>query len=118
LHRKVGLTQRHNLLAGVGILDQQITAVAAQVDIDDLAFPAFAVLNRPVRVQEVVADAFAAVRAGDLRAFDDTVEPLPGGVVEQGGEVTRRPVLLSFRAYLLDGLERGDVRSWSALGLL
>jgi hypothetical protein len=83
------LPQRHQWFAGVGILDDEVTAVAGQRPVFNRPLRARTDADHFVDVNKMVGDLVAAVRAGFARLGDDGGEIAEGRFISTGSSARK-----------------------------
>ncbi len=108
LHSKIGLTQRDDILLGVGVLDNQIAGIAGKLVIFDAPLPALADRDHFADLSKMIRRVLSAGAARPDRPIDRLLEVAPLGVAEHICQIARRPEL-ALAIHLTDALEGRDM---------
>jgi hypothetical protein len=110
LDGEVGLAQRDDLLIGIGVLNQQVTGVALDLEILYLPPSAGAEPHNFPGAVKMVGCILTAVLTGQDGALDRLAEALPLGIAQNLHQGAGRPVgrtIVRSLAYLLERRDSG-----------
>ena len=88
LDRKVGLTLRHDLLVGVGVLNDEVAGIAGQKNGLDRPLPSLPDLVHIGDVNEMILEAVTTVEAGHFGLLHDPFKIAVVAVAQGPGKIT------------------------------
>jgi hypothetical protein len=120
LDGKIGLSQRHQRLGRVGILDDEVAGITGKCPIFNLALCAWTDADHFGDVNEMVGDGAAAIGASRACLGDDGDEVAKAGVFQHPRQFAGGPELAAAFIDALDALESvwGRGRQFIAHGFL
>ena len=108
LDGEVGLALRHDLLGGIGVLDDEVAGVAGHHHGLHGALPALPDLDHLVGSDEMILHPLAAVEAGDAGLLDDRLKMTVVHVAKHAGKIAAGPEFVARRIRPTDGFKGSD----------